>query len=249
MGAVVAATYTLRDDWYDALLSADTSAFPEPDQVVRPGVPRNQPRLRSALEAVHFAWNTLSGWGAPERAVHAGRDVLNELVGDADLRDGHVPVAVCTTDLLSGARVILREGRAHDAVYASCALAGIVPPLEKDGMLLADGVYTDAAPVDVARRLGPPCVVVVDPHQATSGAAQIRNGLQAAMRAMEICYLKHTELRVASADVVIRPEFGRYVDTLEFATGTRRMCVAAGIRAARRSLKALHRVLGSGGHV
>ena len=96
------------------------------------------------------------------------------------------------------------------------------------------------APVDVARAMEPPVVIAVDPGQP-SGASEINNGVQAVMRAMEICHQKHAELRVGAADVVIRPEFRRYIDTLDF--GGRRECVAAGLRAARGSLVGVRELL------
>ncbi len=70
---------------------------------------------------------------------------------------------------------------------------------------------------------------------------EIQTGLEAIMRATEICYLHHAALRFAEADVVIRPPFRRPVDTLEFTA--RRECVAAGVRGVRGCRQALERVL------
>ena len=118
-------------------------------------------------------------------------------------------------------------------VYASCALAGILPPLVTDSYVLADGVYADVAPVDVARGMGLPLVIAVDPGQPTH-ATEIRNGVQAVMRAMEICHRQHADLRVNEADLVLRPAFPKYIDTLDF--GARRVAVVAGARAVRSRL-------------
>jgi len=229
MGAVVAATYSLRLDWYEALMALDTSGFPGPGGS-HADEKRRLHRLRMALGQLRVAWNMLTGWGAPERAVGAGRVLLTDLFGDRGLEDGRIPVVVCATDLLSGSRVELARGLASEAVYASSALAGIIPPADIDGGVLADGVYADIAPIDVARAMTAPVVIVVDPGQP-SEASEIRNGAQALMRALEICHLKHAELRMQEADMVISPKFGRHVDTLDF--GARRYCVAAGMRAAR----------------
>ncbi|HSH75177.1 MAG TPA: hypothetical protein VLA09_05820, partial [Longimicrobiales bacterium] len=45
----------------------------------------------------------------------------------------------------------------------------------------------------------------------------IHTGLQAILRATEICYLHHASLRFEEADVVIKPPFRRAIETLEFA--------------------------------
>jgi len=229
MGAVVAATYAFRTDWYDALLAIDTARFPRPVQ--GDGTDEDSHSIRRALEYVHTAWNMVTGWGAPSSALDAGRDVLGRLLGDEPLENGRVPIAVCATDLRTGRRVTLRAGPASEAVYASAALAGVLPPVWRDDQVLADGAYADVAPVDVARDFGHPVVIVVDPGQS-HGTPHVHNGLQAVMRAMEICHHRHAELRIREADFVIRPRFGRLIDTLEF--DALRECVAAGARAARK---------------
>lgn len=239
MGAVVAATYAVRRDWYDALMHAE---LPE---TVGPGTGHGShasqgPAVSRVWSRARTAWNLVTGWGGPDEAYELARATLDGLLGESRLDEGRVPVVVCATDLLSGSRVELSSGPAVPAVYASTALAGILPPAEMDGKLLVDGVYTDIAPVDIARRMGPSAVVVVDPSQP-AGAGQIRNGLQAVMRAMEICHLSHAHLRVEAADVIVRPVFDRFVDVLDF--GARRHCVAAGWVATRGRRRELEEAL------
>ncbi len=238
MGAVVAATYSARDDWYARLLAMDTGGFPSPahdgDHRDRAG------RLTQVARYVHTAWNMITSWGAPPPSIVAGRQVLDSLIGRHRLEESRLPIAICATDLISGERVILREGSAAEAVYASAALAGVIPPLARNGLLLADGAYTDVAPIDVARAFGHPVVVVVDPSQPTE-VARVENGLQAIMRAMEICHLRHAALRMRQADLVVRPEFPRAIDVLDFAS--RHTCVTAGVEAVVRARVAIHDLL------
>lgn len=238
MGAVVAATYSARDDWHSRLLAMDTGGFPTP---AHDGDPRDRTSgLTQVARYVHTAWNMITGWGAPPSSIVAGKAVLESLIGRHRLEDGRLPIAICATDLISGERVVLREGSAAEAVYASAALAGVIPPLAGNGLLLADGAYTDVAPIDVARELGHPVVVVVDPSQPTQ-VARVENGLQAIMRAMEICHLRHAALRMRQADLVIRPAFPRAIDVLDFAS--RHICVAAGIEAVVRARATIHDLL------
>ena len=239
MGALVAAAYALRSDWFDAVITLDTSDFPPAGQRGRLRGAQ-EARVRATIGRVRVAWNMVTGWGAPERSVEAGQEQLKALFGDARLEDGRIPVVACASDLFSGARVELSTGLAREAVYASSALAGIIPPLEWEGHLLADGAYADVAPVDVARAMPPRVVLAVDPSQP-SGATDIHTGAQAVMRAMEICHLRHADLRFQEADLVIKPEFPRYIDTLDFES--RHVCVEAGTEAARRAAPALRRLL------
>jgi NTE family protein len=247
MGAIVAATYSLRDDWYSALRSVDTGGFPQ-DVHGEPDRTRLGPRIRAAVGKAHTAWNMLTGWGAPESVKEAGDAVLRDLLGARLLEEGRVPVTVCATDLLSGSRVELDSGPASDAVYASSALAGVLPPVKSSGRLLVDGVYSDIAPVDIARAMEAPVVIAVDAGQSSGSEAEINNGLQAVLRAMEICHLRHADLRMGEADFVVRPLFSRHIDVLDF--GARRECMVAGVRAVRRAspdIQALLRGTGAAG--
>ena len=99
------------------------------------------------------------------------------------------------------------------------------------------------APVDVARAMGTPIVIAVDPTQPKE-ATPPRNGLQVVMRAMEICHMSHAHERIGTADLVIRPVFDGYVDVLDF--GKRAMCVDAGRRATEDAEVQIRQLLESG---
>ena len=70
------------------------------------------------------------------------------------LEDAPVPLHVVTTDLTSGAEVLLSTGDAVKAVLASTAIPAVVPPVQIDGRVLIDGGVTDNAPISQAIGLG-----------------------------------------------------------------------------------------------
>jgi len=240
MGAVVGAAYALREDWYTALLDFGEHAFPKVLPDVATGGHKGTSGLKELAAGAKAMWDLGRGWGATAGDVRAGREGLERLYGDIDLRDGRIPVVVAATDLLSGDRVVLSEGPAVTAVYASAALAGVLPPQRLDSRLLADGAYTDICPIDVARDFGCERIVAVNPGRADR-VSDIQNGLQGLMRATEICYLHHAALRFEQADVLLTPPFRRTVDTLDF--GAQRECVAAGMKAVRQRWQTLASVL------
>jgi Predicted esterase of the alpha-beta hydrolase superfamily len=239
MGAVVATTYALRDDWYSALLAMDTRAFPRPFRTVGGDRPPLRARVGRLFDYARAMRDMFLGWGIGTHALFAGARLLRELTLGRNLED-RIPVAVCATDLRAGVRVVFRSGSASAAAYASSALAGVLPPLRRGDQLLCDGVYADVAPIDVARSFGHHVVVAVDAGQAL--VSEIRNGYQALTRAIEICQMTHAHLHFQEADLVLAPIFGRTIDTLDFSA--RRECVAAGVRAVRRNSPALRQLLG-----
>ncbi|GMQ81123.1 MAG: hypothetical protein BMS9Abin05_0553 [Rhodothermia bacterium] len=230
MGAIVGATYALRSDWYRALLEMDTSSFPEPLHVQEEARQRLTEKIHTSFSYTRAAKDLFLGWGPGVHALDAGQALLRSLTAGRNLEDSRIPVAVSTTDLQSGHRHVLRTGNAAEALYASSALAGVLPPLMRDGRMLSDGAYADIAPIDVARDFGHPVVIAVDPSQELV-SSDVRNGYQALMRAVEICHLRHGDARFAGADLVLRPPFQRTIDTLDF--DARRECVVAGLRVVR----------------
>lgn len=244
MGALVGVTYASRPDWYDAVLAISLADFPGPTAVSTSDRFRPFRRLRSAVSGMRTAAALMRGWGPASHARDAGMAELRALVGNATLDHARIPVVVTATDLRSGERVVLRDVPADVAVYASAALAGVLPPLELGDWLLADGAYTDLAPVDLARDAGDLVVIAVDAG-GSEQAGSPRNGYEALFRSMDICHRRHAHLRFAQADLLLRPRFAREVDTLEFSA--RRVCVAAGVRAVRQERATIKHLLSGGG--
>lgn len=87
---------------------------------------------------------------------------IEDNIGEFNVCDLAIPFAAVASDLISGERVVLSDGRLCSAIRASCSVPGFVPPVERDGRLLVDGGITDNIPADVARLLGADYVIGVD---------------------------------------------------------------------------------------
>lgn len=93
--------------------------------------------------------------------------LLIEAIGDVAFHELKIPFAVVVTDLLTGEPVVINEGRVATAVHASCAVPGLVEPVERDGRLLGDGGVSCNLPGKQIRALGADYVIGVDlmqPH-------------------------------------------------------------------------------------
>jgi len=238
MGAVVGATYALNDDWYNALIDMDISGFPPLPDFSAPGMVNYVKNLRVAQKAITGMY---FGWGIGQPTADWGRAVLAKLTLEKPLDAGRIPVYATATDIVTGARVVFGSGLASTALYASAALAGILPPAEIDGRTLVDGGYCDLAPIDVVRDAGADVVIVVD---AATNFVQAKpaNGMQAMIRALEICQNEHTHLRFRSADLVIRPVIDPPVGVLEFRH--KRKCAAAGAWAVLNARETIIKLMG-----
>lgn len=93
--------------------------------------------------------------------------LIYELVGDRTFDELVHPLIVNTVDLNSGMQVLwglpgLRFVPVADAVFASCALPGILPPREIAGRWYVDGAVADNLPVKAATVCGPGPIVAID---------------------------------------------------------------------------------------
>lgn len=71
------------------------------------------------------------------------------------------PLAVVAVDLEEGRQVVHHRGPLLPALRATCAVPGVLPPVEIDGRWCVDGALVNALPVDVASMAEPDLVVAV----------------------------------------------------------------------------------------
>ena len=129
--------------------------------------------------------------------------LIHRLVGDATFQDLHHPLTVNTVDVNSGMQVFwglegLDEVPVKDAVFASCAIPGFLPPREIRGRFYVDGATVDNLPVGTARILGADVILAVDVSASNAFRADTQeDGFSAVFaRATEIAMQSLLELRM-----------------------------------------------------
>ena len=131
--------------------------------------------------------------------------LIARLIGDRTFTELNLPVVVNTVDINSGMQVFwgltgLDEVRVGDAVFASCALPGYLPPREIRGHFYVDGATVDNLPVGAARALGGECILAVDVSASSALRADTQEEGFAAVfaRATEVAMQSLLELRMRS---------------------------------------------------
>lgn len=131
--------------------------------------------------------------------------LIHTLVGDRTFDDLEHPLLVNTVELNSGMQVLwglpgLCNIRVADAVFASCALPGILPPRLIDGRYFVDGAVMENLPVRVAAARSPGPVIAVDVGSTTALRAEVQEqgfaatytrGLEIVMQTMVQTRLEH----------------------------------------------------------
>lgn len=134
------------------------------------------------------------------------RDVVDNLLPDADIADAVVPLSIVAADLRSGHKVVLERGSVREAVRASSALPGIFPPVEFEGMLLSDVGVFYSLPTTVARSYGMHQVIAVDVSSDMRRIQDCGTALDVLMRMDEIGESLFRKQVRDAADLVIRPD-------------------------------------------
>jgi len=120
------------------------------------------------------------------------------------LEELHPPVSVVATDLITGEKVIFRDGPIEDAVRASISIPGVFVPEKRNGRLLVDGGVIDRIPVSVVKEMGADFVIAVDVSRVKKDA-EITTIFDVIMQSLDIMQKELVENRQIASDIMIRP--------------------------------------------
>ena len=96
----------------------------------------------------------------------------------------------------------------RDVIAASCAMPGVLNPVELDGRLLVDGGWAETVPIRAARQLGADFVIAVDVGDALRAFEAPRNALDVIARADSLARSALNKEQVKGADVLLSPQNG-----------------------------------------
>lgn len=88
------------------------------------------------------------------------RFIANQ-AGVEDLANAQVPTHFVAADLMTGRGVLISTGGLTNGVLASCAIPGLLPPVEHDGAQLVDGSLAREAGITQALHLGASVIYVL----------------------------------------------------------------------------------------
>lgn len=165
------------------------------------------PRLEEL--ACRIRWRDLAGLTMPRVGLVSSEGIarfIERNVGAITFDQLRIPTWVVATDLMTGEKVVLREGRVSDAVRASCCIPQIYAPVELDGRYLVDGGLVEYLPVETARDMGADLVIAVNARARAPAATRPRNLIQVGflvIGAVSSWNIKPSEMR---ADIVVRPD-------------------------------------------
>ena len=102
-------------------------------------------------------FTSVIGLSLQKRGLFSTRSLEKMIIrdlGDVNIEDAKIPLAICATDISTGEQVILDRGNLAKAVCASTAIPGIFIPVEIDNKILVDGGITENVPVSLLDKMG-----------------------------------------------------------------------------------------------
>lgn len=123
------------------------------------------------------------------------------------------PFRVVTTDLISGKRVVLKEGNLAESINASLAVPLLFAPVAIDSMLLVDGGLCSNLPVDAAKEAGMDIVIAVDVTSRLRSRDELKAPWEIADQVTTIMSVLPRKLQQRQADILIQPELGDFSNT------------------------------------
>jgi len=162
-------------------------------------------------------WFDLSGLTLSQYGLLSNKkfgDIVKELLGDARLEHAPIPLSMIATNISTGSKVIMDNGYVASAVMASSCIPGLFRPVERNGMLLVDGVLVENVPITpllVSNSDPVICVDLMGKHRFSKPENIVGVLLNAFYSALQ----NTTEMQLTEANLIITPEIGSFslVDT------------------------------------
>lgn len=137
-------------------------------------------------------------------------EAINFLIGEGNIRDTRIPFACNAVDLVTGKSILFKEGDMRKAIRASSSIPGYVMPVQQNSQYLVDGAVADALPTDYARKLGADFIISVDVRQKIQRRDDFQSVFDIILRANMITLDYLYEQISQNADLMIKPEVGKY---------------------------------------
>ena len=135
--------------------------------------------------------------------------IIVEHIGDKNIEDAGIPLAMIATDVTSGEKVILDKGSVADAVMASTCIPGIFNPIEINGKMLVDGGIVENVPINTTKEMGADFVIGVDLNSKHK-YDKPDNILDVIMNSFHFLMQLADKLQTEDADLLIKPDLDKF---------------------------------------
>ena len=136
-------------------------------------------------------------------------ELLVKHIGDKNIEEAAIPLAIIATDAGSGEKVVLKKGPVAQAVMASTCIPGLFKPVKIDGRMLLDGGIVENVPIKTLREIGAKFVIGVDLN-AEHEYQEPQNILDVLLNSFHFIMQQSAKYQTENADLLIKPDLSSF---------------------------------------
>lgn len=157
--------------------------------------------------ALNMTQRTWVDIGVPRKGLIRGEKILRilrMLTKNCNIEELNLPYGCVATNLNSGKRVPITQGKVAEAIRASVAIPGVFDPWELDEQMLVDGAVVDRLPTSLCKELGAKHIISVDVSTQVT-ESNLNNIFDVIVQSMNIMQSELLKTKRKESDVLIRP--------------------------------------------
>ena len=151
-----------------------------------------------------------------------------------------VPLAIVSTDLGKGEKVVFSKGEIVSAIRASISIPGIFPPVVYGERILVDGGVMDRVPAGVVRAMGADIVIGIDVGFRLGEEFRPKNTFDIIIQTIGIMEIQAAKRKIDKCDVIIAPDVR---NISPFSISDAQECVKKGIEKAEENIEKIKKIL------
>lgn len=136
-------------------------------------------------------------------------DIVGDLIGEKNIEDLDIPLAIVTTDITAGKKYIFKEGPVSLAVTASSCVPGIFSPVEYKDKLFVDGGVLENVPISPLKSMDADMIIGVDLNKHEDYKAP-ENIFEVIYNSLNILLVNATQVQTNEADFLICPDLSGF---------------------------------------
>ncbi|MBC8183986.1 patatin-like phospholipase family protein [candidate division KSB1 bacterium] len=121
-----------------------------------------------------------------------------------------IPFRALACDLVTGNKVLLKDGNLAEAMRSSTAVPLLFDPVSRDNMMLVDGGLINNIPVDETRAMGADLVIALDTSSELNEKSLLNVPWKVADQVTSIMQSEKSDNQRRAADVLIEPDLNNF---------------------------------------
>jgi NTE family protein len=112
-----------------------------------------------------LSWTNIADFGYSKLGLNSNKPVgriIRKYIGDKNIEDAKIPLAIIATDIDTGKKVVFRKGSVAEAVMASSCIPVFYTPVKIGSKKLVDGMLVENLPFSPLKEMGAELEVGVD---------------------------------------------------------------------------------------